>query len=51
MLNNHKLLQIELKQAMIDKLGDSKGIYLNPREGRSLYDYLKGKGLKLHQLK
>ena len=34
---------------MIDKLG--KGIFLNPHEGRALYDFLKGKGLKLPQLK
>ena len=39
----------ELKQAMIDKLGT--GVYLNPYEGRALYDFLKNKGLKLDQLK
>ena len=35
----------ELKQVMIDKLG--KGVFLNPHEGKSLYSYLKCKGLKM----
>ena len=39
----------ELKQAMINKLGT--GVHLNPYEGRALYDFLKGKGLEIKQLK
>ena len=55
----------ELKQAMIDRLSNDrlsndrlsnvdklgKGIYLKPHEGRALYDFFKGKGFKLPQLK
>ena len=40
----------ELKQAMLDKV-QSKGVYLNPHEGRALYDFLKLRGIKLKQLK
>ena len=40
----------ELKQAMLDKV-QSKGIYINPHEGRALYDFLKPRGIKLKQLK
>ena len=39
----------ELKQAMLNKLGT--GVHLNPYEGRALYDFLKGKGLEIKQLK
>ena len=40
----------ELKQAMLDKV-QGKGIYLNPHEGRALYDFLRPSGIKLTQLK
>ena len=41
----------ELKQAMLDKVKEGKGVYLNPHEGRALYDFLKPRGIKLKQLK
>ena len=40
----------ELKQAMLDKV-QGKGIYLNPHDGRALYNFLKPRGIKLKQLK
>ena len=42
----------ELKQAMLDKVkGKGNGVYLNPHEGRALYNFLKPSGIKLKQLK
>ena len=35
---------------MLDKV-QGKGAYLNPNEGRALYDFLKPRGIKLKQLK
>ena len=40
----------ELNQAMLEKV-QGKGIFLNPLEGRALYDFLKPRGIKLKQLK
>ena len=40
----------ELKQAMLEKI-KGKGIFLNPHEGRALYDFLKPRGIKIPQLK
>ena len=40
----------ELKQAMLDKV-QGKGVYLNPHDGRALYNFLKPRGIKLKQLK